>query len=95
MSLWQSVLLVTLYKADALWAVHALQRLETLGRDLAGTSDELNDLRQMLLIVCLEDLPEPADDVVRNSVAGILDIVLEIVDYVMRKCYDRCSEDRK
>lgn len=59
--------------------MHALQSFEAFRRNFAGAGDELNHLGQMLLVVSLQDLPEPSDDVVSYYVPGVLDIVLEIV----------------
>lgn len=59
--------------------MHALQSFEAFRRNFASAGDELNHLGQMLLVVSLQDLPEPSDDVVSYYVPGVLDIVLEIV----------------
>jgi len=67
--LWQPVLLVTLDDTDTLWAVHAFHRFETLRGDLAGARDELDDLREMLLVVRLQYFPEPPDNVVGGGIA--------------------------
>lgn len=80
MSLRESVLLITLDYADALRTMHALQRFETLCRDFTGASNELYNLSEMLLVVGLENLPEPSDDVICDGVAGVLDVVLEVID---------------
>lgn len=47
-----------------LWAVHTLDSFEAASWDFGGACDELDDLGEALLVVGLQNLPEPLDNVV-------------------------------
>lgn len=59
---------VVFVNADLLGSMHALYLLKSSSWYLRCASYELDDLCQMLLIIRLQDLPEPLDGVICGSV---------------------------
>lgn len=79
MSLRKSILLIALYNAYFLWPMHALNLGESTGWDPRCSCNELNNLGKVFLVVGLQQLPEPLNDVVGGSVTRILHISPQII----------------
>lgn len=66
-------------------AVHALQLLEPVERDLARACHELEQLGLLFLVEAADRAPEPLDLWRRGLVVVILRIILPIVDVDVRQ----------
>ena len=69
-------------------AIHALQLLEPIEWDLAGTGDELQQLGALLFIEALDCPPEPLDLRGSTLVVVVLGVVLPVIHVNVRKTGD-------
>ena len=70
-------------------AIHAFQLLESVERDFAGSSDELQQFRTLFLVVRTDSSPEPLNLRGRGGIVVILGVALPIIDIDLGKTGDQ------
>jgi len=65
---------------ETVHAIHALQLLEAVKRDLARASDELQKLRSLLLVKGPDGAPEPLDLLRGRRVVLVLGVTLPVIN---------------
>jgi hypothetical protein len=83
---WKSILIAIItVDVESAEAIHALKLLEPVKRDLAGSSDKLEELGTLLFVVRTNGSPKPLNLRGRSRIIVILCVALPIVNVNLRK----------
>lgn len=87
---WKSIFVTVItMNIESTEAIHAFQLLEAVERDFACSSDELQQLSTLFLVVRTDSTPEPLNLRGGGGIVVILGVALPIIDIDLGKTGDQ------